>query len=139
MYTAYCDGGSRGNPGPSAYAAVITDEVGSKSVTTGFLGDETNNVAEYHGLLAVLDWVVEQSVPAVHVYSDSMLLVQQINGKWKVKDPELRRLWENCQLLINRLDSFEITHVMRSKNAEADSWVNHTLDIAENSQWGKGL
>jgi probable phosphoglycerate mutase len=135
MYTAYCDGGSRGNPGPSAYAAVIDDENGNRTVRTGYLGITTNNVAEYQGLLAVLLWVVSQKSRAVCVYSDSMLLVQQIKGNWKIKNPALKKLWDACQLLIAHLDTFEITHVRRAQNRDADAWVNSVLDDPGLALW----
>lgn len=134
MYIAYCDGGSRGNPGPAAYAAVIRDDKDNQAVVTGFLGHTTNNVAEYQGLLAVLDYVVSQDTRSVRVFSDSMLLVRQIQRAWRVKNVELKKLWDNCQLLIARLDSFEIDYVPRELNKEADGWVNETLDIATDSK-----
>lgn len=128
MYIAYCDGGARGNPGPAAYAAIIKDDTGPKVRISGYLGKQTNNYAEYQGLLAILDYVAHSEVKAVKVYSDSLLVVCQINKRWRVKNPEIRDLWEQCYELIHTLDFFEIYHVPREMNKQADELVNRVLD-----------
>lgn len=130
MHTGYCDGGSRGNPGPSAYAAILKDSAGRTiDKVAAYFGESTNNVAEYQGLHALLLIAMDNNVRDLHVYSDSMLMVRQIEKKWKIKSPKLLPLWEECQGLIAGLfDSFKITHTYRCNNKEADALVNEVLD-----------
>jgi ribonuclease HI len=127
--TAYCDGGSRGNPGPAGYGVQITDENG---VVVGqlseFLGRKTNNYAEYSGLLAALDFAIEREHPRLRVVSDSELMVKQIKGQYRVNSPELRPLYEEARRRINKLESFQIQHVLREKNQQADRLANLAMD-----------
>jgi ribonuclease HI len=126
---AHCDGGSRGNPGPSGYGAVITDEKGSKiAELSEFLGTRTNNYAEYSGLLAVLAYAIENKHPGLKVVSDSELMVKQIQGKYKVNSPDLKPLWQEARNRIAKLQSFEITHALRHKNKDADALANAAMD-----------
>jgi probable phosphoglycerate mutase len=126
---AHCDGGSRGNPGPSGYGAVITDSAGQKlAELSEFLGIRTNNFAEYSGLLAVLDWTIQNRYTRLKVVSDSELMVKQIQGKYKVNSPDLRPLWQQARQRIARLDAFEISHALRHKNKEADALANQAMD-----------
>lgn len=126
---AHCDGGSRGNPGPSGYGAVVTDADGRNIVElSDFLGMRTNNFAEYSGLLAVLDWALEHGHPRLKVVSDSELMVKQIQGKYKVNSPDLRPLWQEARNRIARLDGFEISHALRHKNKAADALANQAMD-----------
>lgn len=93
-FTAYCDGGSRGNPGPSGYGAVVQDAEGrTVAQLSKFLGIQTNNYAEYQGLLAVLDWALQNGASQLRVISDSELMVKQMKGQYKVASPTLRPLW----------------------------------------------
>jgi ribonuclease HI len=128
-FTAHCDGGSRGNPGPSGYGAVIED---SKSQVvarlSAFLGIQTNNHAEYSGLLAVLKWAAENGAKRLRVVSDSALMVNQMNGRYKVASPGLRPLWEEARRLVRGFDKFEITHTLRGGNKEADRLANEAMD-----------
>jgi ribonuclease HI len=127
--TAHCDGGSRGNPGPSGYGAVIEDTNGHVVARLSqFLGTQTNNYAEYSGLLAVLAWAVEQNVKRLRVVSDSELMVKQMKGIYKVKNPGLRPLWEEAKRLVARLDRFEMRHTLRGGNQEADRLANEAMD-----------
>ena len=128
-FTAHCDGGSRGNPGPSGYGAVIEDAKG-KTVArlSEFLGIQTNNYAEYHGLLAVLRWAVEHGVRQLRVVSDSELMVKQMEGKYKVASPILRPLWEEARKLARRVERFEMRHTLRGGNKEADALANQAMD-----------
>ncbi len=97
-FTAHCDGGSRGNPGPSAYGAVIEDAHGREVARLSkFLGKQTNNFAEYSGLLAVLAWAIENNAKRLRVVSDSELMVKQMKGQYKVNNPGLRPLWEEAK------------------------------------------
>ena len=127
--TAHCDGGARGNPGPSGYGAVITDTSGAKiAELSEFLGIQTNNFAEYSGLLAVLDYALTHSHRRLRVVSDSELMVKQIQGKYQVKSPGLRPLYEEARKRIAQLERFEITHALRHKNKDADRLANQAMD-----------
>jgi probable phosphoglycerate mutase len=126
---AHCDGGSRGNPGPAAYGAVIEDGHGREVARLArFLGRQTNNYAEYSGLLAVLAWAIENGAKRLRVVSDSELMVKQMNGQYKVANPGLRPLWEEARRLARRLEGFEIRHTLRGGNKEADRLANEAMD-----------
>ena len=126
---AHCDGGARGNPGPAGYGAVVTDAEGRKlAELSDFLGVTTNNVAEYSGLLAVLAWALEHGHRRLRVVSDSLLMVNQIRGRFKVNSPDLRPLWEEARRRIGRLEAFEISHALRHKNKDADRLANEAMD-----------
>jgi ribonuclease HI len=128
-FTAHCDGGSRGNPGPSGYGAVIEDPHGQTVARLSeFLGIQTNNYAEYSGLLAVLKWANENGTKCLKVVSDSELMVNQMKGRYKVASPVLRPLWEEAKRLAARLERFEITHTLRGGNKEADRLANEAMD-----------
>jgi len=127
--TAHCDGGARGNPGPAGFGAVMTDAQGHVlAELSGFLGAKTNNVAEYSGLLACLEWALEQGHPHLRVVSDSELMVKQIQGKYKVKSPDLRPLFDEAKRRIALLRRFEISHALRHKNKDADRLANEAMD-----------
>jgi ribonuclease HI len=129
---AYIDGGSRGNPGPAAYAAVIKTPDGSPVASLSeFLGNTTNNCAEYQALLAALRYAVEHGYRALEVVSDSELLVRQIQGRYKVRSADLTPLYRQACKLISQLSSFSIRHVMREENQEADRLANETMDAAQ--------
>ncbi len=126
---AHCDGGSRGNPGPAGYGAVVTDGAGAKlAELSEFLGRRTNNFAEYSGLLAVLDWALAHGHRRVKVVSDSELMVKQIQGKYKVNSVDLKPLWQQARDRVAQLDGFEITHALRHKNKDADALANQAMD-----------
>jgi ribonuclease HI len=128
-FTAHCDGGSRGNPGPAGYGAVVQDSKGQVVARlSAFLGAQTNNYAEYAGLLAVLKWAAENGVKRLRVVSDSELMVNQMNGRYKVGSPSLRPLWEEARQMTRRLDGFEMTHTLRGGNTEADRLANEAMD-----------
>jgi probable phosphoglycerate mutase len=128
-FTAHCDGGSRGNPGPSAYGAVIEDAHGREVARLSkFLGKQTNNFAEYSGLLAVLAWAIENGAKRLRVVSDSELMVKQMKGQYKVNNPGLRPLWEEAKKLARRLEGFEISHTLRGGNKKADGLANEAMD-----------
>jgi ribonuclease HI len=128
-YTAHCDGGSRGNPGPSGYGAVIEDPKGQVVARLSeFLGRQTNNFAEYKGLLAVLAWAQEHGARRLRVVSDSELMVKQMKGQYKVASPGLRPLWEEARRLAGRLEQFEMRHTLRGGNKEADLLANEAMD-----------
>jgi probable phosphoglycerate mutase len=128
-FTAHCDGGSRGNPGPSGYGAVIEDPAGKVVARlSAFLGRQTNNFAEYKGLLAVLAWAQEHGARRLRVVSDSELMVKQMKGQYKVASPGLRPLWEEAKGLARRLERFEMRHTLRGGNKEADQLANDAMD-----------
>jgi ribonuclease HI len=128
-FTAHCDGGSRGNPGPAAYGAVIEDPHGEVVARLSeYLGRQTNNYAEYQGLLAVLAWAGEHGARSLRVVSDSELMVRQMSGRYKVSSPALRPLWEEARRRAAALDCFEMRHTLRAGNQEADSLANDAMD-----------
>ncbi len=126
---AHIDGGARGNPGPAGYGVVIEDAAGrSVAQLSRYLGHQTNNYAEYMGLLAALEYAVQQGLKALEVISDSELLVKQINGQYKVRHPVLQGLHREAKSAIARLDWFHVHHVLRGKNREADALANRAMD-----------
>ncbi len=126
---AHIDGGARGNPGPAGYGVVIEDAAGrSVAQLSRYLGHQTNNYAEYMGLLAALEYAVQQGLKALEVISDSELLVKQINGQYKVRHPVLQGLHREAKSAIARLDWFHLHHVLRGKNREADALANRAMD-----------
>lgn len=129
---AHIDGGSRGNPGPAAYGVAITTPQG-QSVTAfaKFLGQATNNFAEYQGLLAALEYALNHGYPRLRVFTDSELMARQISGQYKVRSPDLKPLHDQARALIARLESFSIRHVYREQNREADRLANRAMDDAE--------
>jgi probable phosphoglycerate mutase len=127
--TAYCDGGSRGNPGPSGYGVSIEDEAGRPiAELSEFLGVKTNNFAEYSGLLAALEYALEHGHPRLRVVADSELMVKQMKGQYRVNSPDLRPLWEEAKRRVAGLERFEIQHVLRGKNKRADALANQAMD-----------
>jgi ribonuclease HI len=128
-FTAHCDGGSRGNPGPAAYGVVIADASGREVARLSkFLGRQTNNYAEYSGLLAALQWAVENGAKCLRIVSDSELMVKQMKGQYKVANPVLRPMWEEAKGLARQLEGFEIRHTLREGNREADRLANEAMD-----------
>jgi ribonuclease HI len=127
--TAFCDGGSRGNPGPAGYGVYIEGPDGEKlAELSEFLGRTTNNVAEYSGLLAAVDYALREGRRRLRVVSDSELMVKQIKGQYKVNSADLRPLYDEAKRRIARLDMFRIEHVLRGKNQRADRLANLAMD-----------
>lgn len=125
------DGGSRGNPGPAAYGVAVEDEQGQPLTTLrAALGHQTNNYAEYCGLLAGLRYAQSQGARRVRVYADSELLVRQMQGRYQVKSPNLRSLYAEAKLLAASFPDFAIAHVRREQNREADRLANLAMDEA---------
>jgi ribonuclease HI len=128
-FTAHCDGGSRGNPGPAGYGAVIEDPSGQiVARLSQYLGCQTNNYAEYQGLLAVLAWAAENGVTHLRVISDSELMVRQMSGRYKVSSPALLPLWQEARRRAGALERFEMRHTLRGGNREADRLANEAMD-----------
>ena len=133
-FTAHCDGGSRGNPGPAGYGAVIEGPEGQVVARLSeFLGRQTNNYAEYKGLLAVLAWALANGVRRLRVFSDSELMVRQMKGIYKVKSPGLVPLWQEARGMARRLDGFDMRHTLRGGNKEADKLANAAMDKGQRS------
>jgi ribonuclease HI len=126
---AHSDGGARGNPGPAGYGVVIEDQSGKKIAgLSEYLGHQTNNVAEYQGLIAALEYAVANNHKALKLISDSELLVKQIKGIYKVKNLALQDLHARAKELIAQLDWFSIGHALREHNQEADRLANAAMD-----------
>ena len=129
VMVAHVDGGSRGNPGPSGYGAYITDEAGKRvAELSEFLGVQTNNFAEYSGLIAALEYAVEHGYGTVKVVSDSELLVKQMKGQYKVRSEALLAIYGEAKALLRKLDRFEIRHVLRHLNKDADRLANAAME-----------
>ncbi len=129
---AHVDGASRGNPGPAAYAVVMETAEGRPVASFAkFLGETTNNFAEYQGLLAALDYALSHRCLRLSVVTDSELMARQISGHYKVRSPDLKPLHERAKAMIARLESFSIRHVLREHNRQADRLANQALDAAE--------
>ena len=132
MVRMYIDGGARGNPGPAGYGVRVEDADGILiEELYGGLGIATNNVAEYNGLLAALKWAVDHGQQKVQVRADSELLVKQMRGEYKVKNPGLQPLYVRARLLVASLDEVVFEHVRRERNEEADRLSNLGMDAAE--------
>jgi probable phosphoglycerate mutase len=131
MTTAYIDGGSRGNPGPAGYGVQIVDDAGQVVAELHqALGRATNNVAEYRGLLAALAWALDHGVRSLHVRSDSELLVRQLKGEYRVKNPGLQPLYQEARERVARIGKVTFEHVRRELNREADRLANLAMDEA---------
>jgi ribonuclease HI len=126
---AHVDGGARGNPGPAGYGAVITDADGNvlAELSEG-IGVSTNNVAEYRGLLAALQWARDHGHTRLHVRSDSLLIVQQMVGNYRVKHAGLLPLYRQARHLVAQIGEVTFEHVRRELNKEADRLSNLGMD-----------
>ncbi len=128
---AYIDGGARGNPGPAGFGVRVEQPDGTLvEEFAEAIGVATNNVAEYRGLLAALEWAKTHGHPALHVRSDSLLLVQQMRGIFKVKNAGLQPLHAKARLLAHEIGRVTFEHVGRAKNAHADRLANSAMDQA---------
>ena len=125
------DGGSRGNPGPAAIAAVVTDPDGGELVERAeTIGEATNNVAEYRALLLGIDLASSLGADEAEFIADSKLIVEQVKGNWKVKQEHLRPLRAQAVKALNEFGSWTIRHVKRGENERADELLNDVLDQA---------
>lgn len=133
--TIHTDGGSRGNPG-AAGAGVVVLESGKEIYAAGFsLGVKTNNEAEYLAVIRALEWLTDfsqtQTVKSIRFVLDSKLVVEQLSHRWKIKEPRLKPLAEQCwQHIVSLPCSVEFTHVLRHDNTRADELVNQAMDAA---------
>ena len=128
-WRANIDGGSRGNPGPASSGVVIRSPRGEiVARLKKYIGRTTNNVAEYYGLIAALDYAQSKSIRALRIESDSELLVKQMRGQYKVKSSDLKPLYERAKKMSQSFAAFRIDHVYREQNKEADALANEALD-----------
>jgi len=126
---AYIDGGARGNPGPAGYGVRVENERGDLiEEFCGFLGSATNNIAEYNGLLAALRYATAHGHRIVLIKSDSELLVKQMMGQYRVKNPGLQTLYQQAQTLARALERVAYEHVRREQNKDADRLANFAMD-----------
>jgi len=129
---AYIDGGSRGNPGPAAASYVLNKASGAQlEAKAFFLGQNTNNVAEYISLIKALKAAAKFDLEQLSVFSDSELLVKQINGQYRVKSEQIRPYYQQAMSLLEKFKNWKVQHITRDKNKKADRLVNQALD-AEN-------
>ncbi|HEX9492007.1 MAG TPA: ribonuclease HI family protein [Thermoanaerobaculia bacterium] len=129
--TAYVDGASRGNPGPAGYGVYMTTDAGDIIEICGYLGVTTNNVAEYTGLLEALTLARDEGATEVEIISDSLLLVNQMLGKFRVKHANLIPLHARAVKLVHEFRRFSIRHTLRAGNKEADRLANLAVDRAD--------
>jgi len=137
---AYIDGGSRGNPGPAAAGFTLNDPSGTQLQAKAYiLGRATNNVAEYSSLVRALEAAKEIGAEQIIVFSDSELLVKQINGQYRVKSELIKPHYEQAVSLLGRFKSWKVRHITRDKNKQADSLVNQALDAGHNIEGKRKL
>ena len=127
---ANIDGGARGNPGPAGYGVRIETADGTVVELKAGLGIATNNVAEYRGLIAALTWAASEQIARLDVRSDSLLLVKQMLGEYRVKNPGLQPLWEEARRLVQRIGDVRFEHIRRELNKDADRLANEAMDDA---------
>jgi ribonuclease HI len=133
------DGAARGNPGPAAYGVLIRDGRGEVvAKLKKYIGRMTNNVAEYYGLIAALDYAESHGMKALRIESDSELMVKQMRGQYKVKSEDLRPLYERAAKMAKGFEAFRIDHVYREQNREADALANEALDETAGVAPGQG-
>jgi probable phosphoglycerate mutase len=130
---AHIDGGARGNPGPAGYGVHIRDDGGVETELFGYIGIATNNTAEYAALLALLEYAVPARPASLLIRSDSELLIRQMQGRYRVKDPGLRVLHAAARRLIVSVARVRLEHVPREMNREADALANRAMDLEASS------
>lgn len=133
-FSGRIDGGARGNPGPAGIGVLLEDEAGGREEIYGYLGSATNNVAEYVALLVLLHQAIRRGAARLVVHSDSELLVKQLKGEYKVKNPRLQRLHVAARRLMARIPDVTLKHVPRAQNGDADRLANQAMDERQSSQ-----
>jgi ribonuclease HI len=124
----FCDGASRGNPGPGAYGYVLYQNEAVIFEDGQFLGEVTNNIAEYQGLIRGLEAALKHGATSIVVKSDSELMVRQLNGIYKVRTPHILVLFQQAKALLQNFKEIEILHIRREQNKRADALCNQALD-----------
>lgn len=136
---AHIDGGSRGNPGPAAAAFVLTDSQGRQlRAKAFFLGDATNNFAEYTAIHKALEAAKSLGAKQITVYSDSELLVRQLNGQYKVKSEQIKPLFAQAVTMLGEFGNWQVRHIFRESNKQADKLVNRALDLERDVEMKAG-
>jgi len=126
----YTDGASRGNPGPAAAAFILSDLVGTRLQAKGFfIGRTTNNVAEYTAIIKALQAAKEIDAKELTVFSDSELLVKQINGSYKVKSEQIKPLFRQAVELLSEFENYKVRFIPKEKNKKADKLANRALNL----------
>jgi ribonuclease HI len=129
VITAFFDGGARSNPGPAGYGVYIVDDHDNvQAELHGSLGIATNNVAEYNGLIAALQWAIDHDVTQITIKGDSLLIIEQMRGNYKVKNEGLRPLYHQAKMLVMQIGNVKFEHVPREKNKDADRLSNVGMD-----------
>ena len=127
----YTDGGSRGNPGPAGIGVVILDSAKKRiKELYKYIGETTNNIAEYNALIHGLEEAAKLNADEVVINMDSELIAKQLNGEYRVKDSDIKPLFEKALGILKNFKAFEIKHIERSKNKEADKLVNKAINLA---------
>jgi ribonuclease HI len=126
----FCDGASRGNPGPSSAGAVLYDASSNVEAASlsRYLGEGTNNQAEYQALILGLEEASRLGARKVSIFADSQLLVRQLCGQYRVKNPQIQSLFGQVIRLLNRFESWQASHIPREQNSRADELANEALD-----------
>jgi ribonuclease HI len=129
VITAYFDGGARSNPGPAGYGVYIVDDGGNVlAELSGSLGNTTNNIAEYNGLIAALQWAADRNMTQLAIKGDSQLIIEQMRGNYKVKNEGLKPLYLKARMLVMQIGNVTFEHVRREHNQEADRLSNVGMD-----------
>lgn len=125
----FCDGASRGNPGPAGAAAILQDPAGNlQGQVSRYLGQATNNVAEYRALLLGLELALSRGVRRLKIFSDSKLVVEQLNGRYQVRSPQLQPLWRQALSELQKFEACAVSHIDRHQNSAADRLANQAID-----------
>ena len=136
----HTDGGSRGNPGPGGAGFTLEDDKGNSLMARGlYLGKTTNNIAEYTAIKEALKAAKKLGVASVKLFSDSELLVRQLNGQYKVKSPNLKPFYADCMELLTGFKAWQVTHVYREQNSQADALANEAMDKKADVQYGASV
>jgi len=139
VLVGHIDGGARGNPGPAGYGVHLEERIEGEeghrlaAELFGYLGTTTNNIAEYAALLALLEYAAPLHPAVLEIFSDSELLVRQMEGRYRVKDPRLKVLHAAAQRLVGEMARVTVRHVRREQNRDADALANRAMDSRESS------
>lgn len=127
----YTDGGSRGNPGPAGIGVVMLDEKKKKiKEMCKYIGEATNNAAEYNALICGLEEALVLKADEITVYMDSEFVTKQMNGEYRVRNADIKPLFEKALDILKKFKSFEIKYIERSKNKDADRLANKAMNLA---------
>ena len=134
VFSGRIDGGARGNPGPAGIGVLLEDDQGRRDEFYGYLGSATNNVAEYTALLVLLHHSIARGATRLTIHSDSELLVKQMRGEYRVKNPRLQQLHAAAKRLMLKIPQVTLQHVRREENRDADRLANQAMDERQSSE-----